>query len=90
MCEYFHKTDLYDCPKCGKKLRDFKAELRAKVDAVPREVKQKFVDYLREGNIGQAIEKIDPEHKIEDIVWFNIVSDQIEVHRYETFNPTVK
>lgn len=81
-CEYFHATNLYDCPSCGIKLRDFNKELRVKVDAVPKETKQKFVDFLKEGNVGSAIKKIDPNGETDSLIWFTIVSDQIRSMEY--------
>lgn len=86
MCEYFHATDLYTCPKCNKELRSYVGELRAKIDSIPKERKQLFLDYLKEGNIGQAVARIDPDKEFESNVWFTIISDQIDVHRYETFD----
>jgi hypothetical protein len=87
VCEYLHATDLYDCPKCKKELRNFKAELQAKIDAVPIELKQKFLDYLKAGkNVGEAMFETDPLTKFENIVWYNIVGNQIENHSYQTFN----
>lgn len=90
LCAYFHSTELYDCPKCGIKLRDFQAELRAKVDAIPREKKQELLDYLKEGNVGYAIAKVDPKREVESLVWHTIIADQIEHHGYHTFNFTAK
>lgn len=91
LCIYFHSTDLFDCPKCGKKLRDFYAELKFKCDAVPKELKQEFLNFLKDGkNIGDAIIAIDPQSKYEDIVWFNIFGNQIENHGYKTFNFQIK
>jgi len=52
LCKYFHSTDLYKCPKCKKELRNFQAELRAKVDAVPLKRKQEFINNLQKGNVG--------------------------------------
>lgn len=86
LCEYFHKTDLFDCPHCGKKLRDYYAELKAKVDAVPIELKQIFLDHLKNKNVGDAMKATDPNSKYESVVWYKIVSDQIDTHTYQTFN----
>lgn len=85
-CEYFHSTTLYDCPKCGKKLRDFYVELKAKVDAVPLELKQIFLDHLKDKNVGDAMKATDPDGKYENIIWYNIVGNQIETMSYSTFN----
>lgn len=91
MCQYFHSTELYSCPKCGIELRNFMQEIRDKVKLVPIELKQKILDVLKEGkNIGQAIEIVDPDKKYESIIWFNVISDQIEEHRYQTFNYKAK
>ncbi len=89
MCEYFHATDLYNCPSCHKELRNFDAERRAVIDGIPRERKQLFLDYLKEGNIGQAVERIDSSKEFDSGIWFQIVSDQIVTHKYETFNPNL-
>ena len=90
MCEEFHKTHLYDCPSCGIKLRDFQQELRDKVDAVPKELKQQFIDELKNGNVGYARNKVDPDEKYEFLTWATILSDQIQVHTYEILNEEVK
>jgi len=90
LCASFHnETKLYNCPKCGKELRNFQAELRAKVDAIPRETKQELIDNLLKGNVGEAIKLTDPNSEVEFIVWTTIIADQIENHSYETFNRTV-
>lgn len=90
LCAYFHSTNLYDCPKCKVKLRDFHAELRAKVDAVPVERKQALIDAFKDGHtVGEAIAIVDPNNEIEFIVWSNIIRDQIEKNEYMTFNPVV-
>lgn len=80
MCERFHATDLYTCPKCNCELRNFKKELRAKVDAVPIEIKQKILDNLKTMNVGDAIKASGFEG--ESLVGFTIVSDQIETSSY--------
>lgn len=90
LCAYFHNTSLFDCPKCGVQLRDFYAELKAKCDAVPRELKQKLLDNLKDKNIGDAIKATDPDGKYEDVVWFKIIDNQIDRHTYHTFNHNVK
>lgn len=86
ICKELHATDLYDCPKCGVKLRDFRQELRVKVDAVPIEKKQQLLNELKSHNVGEAIKIVDPQSEIDDLVWFTIISDQIETHEYSTFN----
>jgi hypothetical protein len=90
MCEYFHTTNLYTCPQCKKELRNYMQELKAKIETIPKERKQLFLDYLKEGNVGQAVERIDPKKEFDCSVWFQIISDQITVHKYETFNFTAK
>jgi len=87
MCKHFHATDLYKCPSCGKKLRDFQAELRAKIDAIPQEIKQKILDGLRSGmNVGDAIEASGiNEIESDSLVGLTIISDNIEkVHFLRT------
>ena len=87
LCEYFHATDLYSCPKCGKELRNFKAELQAKIDLVPLELKQTILDHLKNHkNVGEAMKLTDPDEKYENIVWYNIIGNQIENYPYQTFN----
>lgn len=91
VCEYFHATTLYECPKCGKKLRDFQAELQAKVDAVPFDRKVAFLRFLKEGRfVKEAIDLADPNGDFETIVWYNIIKNQIESHEYKTFNFNAK
>lgn len=91
MCQYFHATDLYDCPKCGAKLRDYKQELLEKCKLVPIELKQTLLDNLKQGmTVGEAIKSVDPDEKHEHIVWTQIIADQIEVSKYYSFNFTAK
>jgi hypothetical protein len=85
LCAYFHSTDLYSCPKCGIQLRDFKAELRAKVDAIPKERKQELLDHLKDGNVGYAISKVDPNREVDSLIWYTIIGDQIESYDYFNF-----
>ena len=82
LCKYFHETTLFSCPKCGKKLRDFQQELRDKVDAVPKELKQKFIDELKNGNVGYAMNQVDPDKKYENIIWYTVLNDQIGAYHY--------
>ena len=88
LCVEFHATQLYHCPHCGIQLRSFENELREKIDAIPREIKQKLMDELRNGNVGYAISQVDPNKEIDSLVWFTIISDQIGSVSY--FDPIVK
>lgn len=91
MCKYFHATDLYICPKCRCELRNYMQELQAKCAAVPIEIKQKYLDILKDGKtIGEAISGADPESKYPTEVWHQIVANQIEVTKQHIFNYTAK
>lgn len=90
MCEYFHSTNLFKCPSCRKELRNYMQELKDKVSTIPKERKQLFLNYLKEGNIGQAVARIDPDKEFESVVWFQIVSDQITINQYETVDFVAK
>lgn len=84
LCKLFHETNLYDCPSCGKQLRNFQAELRAKIDAVPLEIKQRIIDGLHNGlNVGQAIEASGlKEIESDSLVGYTIVSDNINSYEF--------
>jgi len=67
------------CCLCNEKIGiSYEERLREKVDAVPLSQKQGFVNFLKKMNVGDAMRKIDPLGKHENIVWYQIVDDQIK------------
>lgn len=80
LCVYFHATNLYTCPNCGCELRNFQKELRAKVDAVPIEIKQKILDGLKTMNVGDSIKASGFDGEF--LVASTIIADQIETSTY--------
>lgn len=92
MCKEFHQTKLYDCPSCGKELRSYMGELYAEIGQIPKEEKQSFLDFVTEGkgNLGEAVDFIDPTGKYQRACWYQILVDQIEHVGYEKINPILK